>query len=123
MGLDRPSSGDLESGQDQQGAQEVGGVAGVHADLGQDAPGLEVGEGVLVAARSRLISLFASFWASVRGRLRAAFFPVMMTGLSGSCRPTKPRSPIAPSPASLSFVVMWLWRAAVMSEARPGLAA
>jgi hypothetical protein len=34
MGLDRPSSGDLESGQDQQGAQEVGGVAGVHADLG-----------------------------------------------------------------------------------------
>jgi hypothetical protein len=79
---------------------------------------------VLVAARSRLISLFASFWASVRGRLRAAFFPVMMTGLSGSSsRPTKPRSPIAPRPASLSFVVMWLWRAAVMSEARPGLAA
>jgi hypothetical protein len=33
--------------EDEQGPQEGGGVPGVHADLGQEAPGLQVREAVL----------------------------------------------------------------------------
>jgi hypothetical protein len=47
MTSDHLSSGDLVVGQDEQGAQELGGVGGVHADFGQDAPVLQVREAVL----------------------------------------------------------------------------
>jgi hypothetical protein len=42
--------------EDEEGPQEGGRVAGVHADLGQDAPGLEVGEPVLAGGAFVLCS-------------------------------------------------------------------
>jgi hypothetical protein len=45
--VDRLSAGGLKGCQHHQGAEQLGGVAGVHADLGEDAPGLERGEAVL----------------------------------------------------------------------------
>ncbi|GAA5074563.1 hypothetical protein GCM10023336_62780 [Streptomyces similanensis] len=43
-GVDRLSPVDFEVRQDEQGSQEVGGVGGVGAELGEDPPVLEVGE-------------------------------------------------------------------------------
>lgn len=49
---------------------------------------------------------------------------LMITGSSGSSsRPTKPRSAKAPRPASRRWPVILLWRTAVISLDRPGLAA
>ncbi|WP_328374596.1 hypothetical protein OG372_00080 [Streptomyces sp. NBC_01020] len=44
----RLSSLDYVGRKDEQGPQEGGRVPGVHAELGQDLPGLEVGEAVFV---------------------------------------------------------------------------
>jgi hypothetical protein len=51
MAGDRRSPLDLGVREDEEGPQEGGRVAGMHADLGQDAPGLEVGESVLDGIR------------------------------------------------------------------------
>ena len=55
-GVDRPSAGALEAGQDQQGPQQRGGVRRAHADLGQHAPGLERGEAVFALTPRRGLS-------------------------------------------------------------------
>jgi hypothetical protein len=49
---DRLSPADFAVGQHQQCAQQHGGVSGVRAQLGEDVPVLEIGEGVLDGARS-----------------------------------------------------------------------
>ncbi|GLW96834.1 hypothetical protein Misp02_09210 [Microtetraspora sp. NBRC 16547] len=47
MAEDHPSAGDLVGGQHEQGAQQLGGLGGVQAELGENAPALQVGEAVL----------------------------------------------------------------------------
>src|SRR5512135_414983 len=47
MAHDRRSAGDVLAGEDEQGAQQHGGLAGVQAETGEDPPVLEVAEAVL----------------------------------------------------------------------------
>jgi hypothetical protein len=52
--LDRRSPGDLEVGQHEQGAQQMGRVPGVHPDLGQDPMALPLGSDAWSAGRCGL---------------------------------------------------------------------
>ncbi|MFD4567498.1 hypothetical protein ACFWOX_24425 [Streptomyces sp. NPDC058467] len=68
---DRLPAGDLGVGQDEQGAQQLGGVPGVHPCFVRILQFFRSAKPCSLAARSRLTSLFASFSAAVSGRLRA----------------------------------------------------
>jgi hypothetical protein len=59
----------LHAGEHEQGAQERGGAGGIAAQLGQDAPVLQVGEAVLVE-RPAAMRWWTILWVSVNFVLR-----------------------------------------------------
>lgn len=124
MAGDHLSAGDLVGGQDEQGAQQLGGPGGVEAELGEDAPALHVGEAVLDGGTFHADQLIDLLLRAGEGLVRAAFLPVITAGCSrSSSRPAKPRSAIAARPASRILAGRSLWRAVVISLERPGRAA
>jgi hypothetical protein len=64
------SAGCVLAGQDEQGAQHGGGLAGVHAQAGQDPPVLEVAEAVSGGARAADCAWLACPWAGVSFAVR-----------------------------------------------------
>lgn len=97
-GLDRPSAVDFETGEDEQGAQERGGAAGVGVELGEDPPVLQVGESVFDGGASGGQCAVGLLLA--RGELAGA--GGHRPGRAGAGRAAAPRrppgSPLVPRP-------------------------